>query len=71
MGYVNRFNRGIATAQANLVSNGNPVAEFDINTPGIFEVRMKEKSVLSFIPPIGGVNGGVNNFDDLSEEDKI
>jgi len=71
MGYVNRFNRGIATARANLVSNGNPVAEFDINKLGIFGVRIKEKFVHRFTPPIGGVNGGVNNLDDLSEEDKI
>jgi ATP-dependent DNA helicase RecG len=72
MGYVNRFNRGIATAQANLLSNGNLEAEFDINTIGIFEVRMKEKKLHSFTPPIGGVSGGVNGgVIDLTQEEEI
>ncbi|MCP4693529.1 MAG: transcriptional regulator [Desulfobacterales bacterium] len=31
LGYVNRFGRGIATAQAILQKNGNPRAEFDID----------------------------------------
>ena len=45
MGFVNRFNRGIATAQVELAENGNGQAEFDINTFGVFGVTIREKNV--------------------------
>jgi ATP-dependent DNA helicase RecG len=44
MGFVNRFNRGIATAQLELTENGNGDAEFDINTFGVFGVTIRESS---------------------------
>jgi ATP-dependent DNA helicase RecG len=56
MGFVNRFNRGIATAQLELTENGNNQAEFNINTLGVFGVTIWEnKEVVS-----GGVNGANN-----------
>jgi ATP-dependent DNA helicase RecG len=45
MGYVNRFKRGIETAQLDLKNNGNEPAEFDLNTFGVFGVIIKEKSI--------------------------
>ncbi len=42
MGYVNRFGRGIATAQANLQKNGNPPAEFDYSQPTLFLATVAE-----------------------------
>ena len=45
MGYVNRFNRGIETAQIDLINNGNEPAEFDLNTFGVFGVIIKEKPI--------------------------
>lgn len=43
LGYVNRFNRGIATAQAELQSNGNPAAEFIFNLPLYFNATLFQK----------------------------
>jgi len=40
LGYVNRFNRGIARVQKELVENGNPLAVFDYNKPGSFSVKV-------------------------------
>lgn len=46
MGYVNKFNRGIATAQAELKSNGNPPAEFIYDLPLHFSATLRKKVVL-------------------------
>ncbi|MCF7965606.1 MAG: putative DNA binding domain-containing protein [Methylobacter tundripaludum] len=43
LGYVNKFNRGIATAQAELKINGNPPAEFIYHLPLHFSVTMYKK----------------------------
>ena len=43
MGYVNKFNRGIATAQAELKTNGNPPAEFIYDLPLHFSVTLRKK----------------------------
>ncbi len=43
MGYVNKFNRGIATAQAELEKNGNPPAEFTYDLPLQFSVTIYKK----------------------------
>lgn len=43
MGYVNKFNRGIATAQAELEANGNPPAEFIYDLPLHFSVTLRKK----------------------------
>jgi ATP-dependent DNA helicase RecG len=40
MGYVNRFNRGIATAKAELAANGNPEPVFQYSMPLHFEVTI-------------------------------
>jgi ATP-dependent DNA helicase RecG len=45
MGFVNRFNRGIADAQLALKNNKNEPAEFDLNTFGVFGVKIKEKPI--------------------------
>ena len=45
MGYVNRFNRGVETAQLDLKKNGNAPAEFDLKTFGVFGVIIKEKPI--------------------------
>jgi ATP-dependent DNA helicase RecG len=45
MGYVNKFNRGIATAQAELKANGNPPAEFVYNLPLHFSVTLYKKVI--------------------------
>jgi len=45
MGYVNKFNRGIATAQAELKSNGNPPAKFIYDLPLHFIVTIYRKTL--------------------------
>ncbi|GHT64716.1 hypothetical protein AGMMS50239_22940 [Bacteroidia bacterium] len=45
MGFVNRLNRGIETAQADLRDNGNEPAKFDLKTLGVFGVIIKEKPI--------------------------
>ncbi len=45
MGFVNRFNRGIATAQDQLQENGNLPANFDIKTMGVFGVTIEENKI--------------------------
>jgi ATP-dependent DNA helicase RecG len=53
MGFVNRFNRGIATAQMELAENGNHPAEFDVNTFGTFGVTIWENDKVE--------NGAIND----------
>lgn len=43
MGYVNKFNRGITTAQAELSVNGNPPAVFIYDLPLHFSVTIYKK----------------------------
>ncbi len=45
LGYVNRFGRGIATAQAALQKNGNPPAEFGIDQPTFFLAKISEATL--------------------------
>ncbi len=45
MGYVNKFNRGITTAQAELSANGNPPAVFIYDSPLHFSVTIYKKAV--------------------------
>jgi ATP-dependent DNA helicase RecG len=45
MGFVNRFNRGVSTAQEELVKNGNEPAKFDLKTFGVFGVTIEEKII--------------------------
>ena len=46
MGYVNKFNRGIATAQAELKTNGNPPADFIFNEPLHFGVTIYKQAII-------------------------
>ncbi|KAA6339442.1 hypothetical protein EZS27_012608, partial [termite gut metagenome] len=75
MGFVNRFNRGIETAQLDLKDNGNEPAVFDLETLGVFGVIVKEKPIekipADFSNPwkSDNVNSSVN-FYDLSEIEK-
>ncbi|NOT84863.1 MAG: transcriptional regulator [Methylococcaceae bacterium] len=43
MGYVNKFNRGVATAQAELTANGNLPAKFTVDLPLHFSVTIYKK----------------------------
>ena len=43
LGYVNRFNRGIATAKADLANNGNPEPVFEYQLPLHFAVTIFKK----------------------------
>ncbi len=45
MGYVNRFNRGIAEAQAELKANGNLPAVFEYQLPLHFKVTIYKKKI--------------------------
>jgi ATP-dependent DNA helicase RecG len=45
MGAVNRFSRGVTTAQQKLIANGNGQAVFDFDTLGVFGVTIKEKNI--------------------------
>lgn len=40
MKYVNKFNRGVTRVQEMLKDNGNPLAEFDVNTITAFRVNI-------------------------------
>ena len=40
MKYVNKFNRGVTRVQEMLKENGNPPAEFDVNTITAFRVNV-------------------------------
>ena len=52
MKYVNKFNRGVTRVQEMLKDNGNPPAEFDVNTITAFRVNVHatNKSDLGGIP---------------------
>jgi ATP-dependent DNA helicase RecG len=43
LGYVNQFNRGIATAKAELLANGNPEPKFEYTLPLHFAVTIFKK----------------------------
>ncbi|MFM8374053.1 MAG: ATP-binding protein [Bacteroidota bacterium] len=43
LGYVNKFNRGIATAKAELEANGNPEPHFEYSMPLHFSVTIYKK----------------------------
>ena len=42
LGYVNKFNRGIARVQEELTENGNDKAEFDVSKLTVFSVVVKD-----------------------------
>jgi ATP-dependent DNA helicase RecG len=72
MKVVNRFARGVTTAQQKLVANGNGQAKFDLDTLGVFGVTIREKNIESI--PADYSNPGENikygnelNLEGLSE----
>lgn len=42
LGYVNKFNRGIARVQEELIGNGNGEASFNVDNITVFEVKIAE-----------------------------
>lgn len=52
MGYVNKFNRGIAKVKNEMEHNGNPVPVFDYNKQTEFRVTLR--------PAAGKINGEIN-----------
>jgi ATP-dependent DNA helicase RecG len=68
LGYVNRFNRGVATAEEVLAENGNSAPAFNIKTQGVFGVTILEKTIYSAIGGgTGGVSGGVKQDADAEK----
>ncbi|GHT36669.1 hypothetical protein FACS189435_0100 [Bacteroidia bacterium] len=71
MGFVNRFNRGIETAQSDLRDNGNEPAKFDLKTLGVFGVIIKEKPIEKIPADFSNPwQGDTINLDNLSEIEK-
>ncbi|KAA6339139.1 hypothetical protein EZS27_012913 [termite gut metagenome] len=71
MGFVNRFNRGIETAQLDLKDNGNEPARFDLETLGVFGVIVKEKPIEKIPADFSNPwKSDSVNFYDLSEIEK-
>jgi ATP-dependent DNA helicase RecG len=67
MGYVNKFNRGIAKVKAEMEINGNPPPIFDVNKRTEFRVTLRPVSVsynkeIIVVPngEINGENGEIN-----------
>ena len=46
LGYVNKFNRGVARVKSDLVGNGNGEADFKVDKLTVFEVIIKDASAL-------------------------
>jgi ATP-dependent DNA helicase RecG len=44
MGFANRFGRGIALAEAGLVRNGNPPAQFSLSSPNHMVVTLRKRA---------------------------
>jgi len=72
MKVVNRFARGVMTAQQKLIENGNGQAKFDFDTLGVFGVTIREKNIEAI--PADYSNPGENikygnelNLEGLSE----
>ena len=61
LGYVNKFNRGIAKVRAELRKNGNPQPTFDVNRQTEFRVTVRPIRN-NFIPPSGEINNTENTF---------
>ncbi len=71
MKYVNKFNRGVTRVQEMLKDNGNPLAEFDVNTITAFRVNVHvtNKSDLGLTPRSDTSQGTSQNVKTI--EDKI
>lgn len=55
MGYVNKFNRGIAKVKTELMKNGNPAPTFDYNKQTEFRVTLCP----ALFPLSGEINGEI------------
>ena len=79
MGYVNKFNRGIAKVKAELEKNGNPPPVFDVNKRTEFRVTLRpapdngdKESVISPSGEINAPNGEINAPNgEINGEEKI
>ena len=64
LGFVNRFNRGIATVRDELAQNGNPPAVFDVNKRTEFRVTVRAAAESGAINPESGAinpeSGAIN-----------
>lgn len=61
LGYVNKFNRGIAKVRSELRKNRNPQPTFDVNHRTEFRVTIRPVHD-NFIPPNGEINDAGNAF---------
>jgi len=69
-GYVNKFNRGIARVQKELVDNGNGKAVFEVNKVTVFSVNVTNAKPLNVSDNVSReVDGGVK-FEDAVVSDK-
>ena len=75
MGYVNKFNRGIAKVKAEMEKNGNPPPIFDVNKRTEFRVTLCPIPIMhdkdTIIPPNGGINGENGGINGRNGEIKI
>lgn len=60
MGYVNKFNRGIARVQKELVENGNGKADFTVDKVTVFSVNVTNAKA-------DNTNVGVNSTSDIND----
>ena len=74
LGYVNRFNRGIARVQLELSENGNPVPVFDYQRMGVFGVtvfEVSEEKELQQTDKISSVKTSVKILELISGNNRI
>lgn len=65
MKYVNKFNRGVTRVQEMLKDNGNPPAEFDVNTITAFRVNVHDTNEADLSK---GTSQGTSQTDKTIEE---
>ena len=68
MKVVNRFARGVMTAQQKLIANGNGQAQFDFDTLGVFGVTINEKNIESIPADYSNPGENVKYGNDLNLE---
>ena len=77
MGYVNKFNRGIAKVKNELERNGNPLPVFDYNKRTEFRVTLRpangeiKPDIGEIKPDIGEMTGEMKIFDTISKNPGI
>ena len=71
MKYVNKFNRGVTRVQEMLKDNGNPLAEFDVNTITAFRVNVHATNESDLSKGTSQGTGQGISQDDKTIEEKI